>query len=124
MNPLPSNLTEHPEHADDCDGRCRWVVFPNANPAHLARTCVAKKPPLPARKPHRVSPDKLRAFFDTKIIEGASATTADGTQRKRLIKQGGDFKVCRRYYADPLGLWSDVYVGTLAGAVAFYNGMG
>lgn len=78
-------------------------------------------------RPHRIDTTDLIPFFNGYVIEAASATTADGTQRKRLIKRGdGTYGTQRRYTAE-IGLgggWTDVYAGTdLSEAVRVYNSL-
>ena len=55
---------------------------------------------LTHRTPHRIEFSEIATFFAFHEIEAASATTADGTQRKRLIKRGGFYIVSRRYLAE------------------------
>ena len=77
--------------------------------------------------PHRIVSADLVTFFNDYVVEGASATTADGTQRKRLVHRGdGSYATQRRYLAE-VGLgagWTDVYQGAdLDEAVRVYNGL-
>lgn len=72
---------------------------------------------------HRVTLEEMGSFFQDKLIEGASATTLDGTQRKSLCKQGNDYLVRRRYFAGTDRKWEVVYKGSLDEAVRIYNGM-
>ena len=78
--------------------------------------------------PHKVSYLSMRAFFDENEVTAASATTADNTQRKRLVMRGaGVFVVKRAYWpkSNAPAEWEDVYVGpALSKAVAAYNGLG
>ena len=55
----------------------------------------------------------------------ASATTADGTQRKHLDVRIGShgYRVQRRYFEDN-GEWDTIYSGTsCAEAIKYYNGL-
>lgn len=79
-------------------------------------------------RPHRIDATEMVAFLDAHYVEYASATTADGTQRKSIGRQGtGHYVVSRRYLS--VAAQEDgpqvVYVGTDANeAVRLYNGLG
>ena len=83
--------------------------------------------------PHRIDEATMAAFFNDYIVEGASATTADGSQRKRLVQRarraerGGITYIVQRRYIAEVGLgggWTDVYSGSdLDEAVRFYNSL-
>jgi len=74
-------------------------------------------------RPEPLDAQEMRDYFDKSRILGAAGKTADGTQVKRLFKEGAEFKVTRRYLVEPVR-WEEVYSGDLSGAVNFYNGMG
>lgn len=75
--------------------------------------------------PHRIDETTMAAFFKDYVVEGASATTADGTQRKRLVHRGdGSYATQRRYILGIGDGWADVYAGTdLSEAVRVYNSL-
>jgi hypothetical protein len=74
-------------------------------------------------RPHKIEVHEMLTFFVNHEVEGASATTADGTQRKTLLRKGGVYLVRRRYLVagekDQV-----VYQGeNLEEAVRSYNGL-
>lgn len=81
--------------------------------------------PRPPREPHRVVVTAIRDYVRRHQLELASATTADGTQRKRLYRHGpAMYMVARRYVTgrEPeVVVWSG---RSLDEAVRRYNGLG
>lgn len=76
-------------------------------------------------RPHNITAAEMAIFFGETEVVAASATTADGTQRKRLLRRGsGLYITCRRYIGEN-GDWQPVYSGPdLDEAVRMYNGLG
>ena len=76
-------------------------------------------------QPHHVGVPELATFFAEQVTVGASATTADGMQRKELVRKGdGTYVVRRKYLVDPLidQEWWAAYEGLfLETAVTEYN---
>lgn len=81
------------------------------------------------RKPHQVSEIQMATFFREHDVEGASATSTDGTYRKRLIRKGGlssaIYQVTRTYIdGTPASEQKPVIVeqtGSLSLAIYAYN---
>ena len=104
--------THADEREDDSD-----IYDPPADWAKDQRRC-------PMKQPHKIDATVLN---DMAPIRVASAETADGTQHKFLYAAVGkaEFRVCRRYTAEPGSSQTCVHEGTdLAEAIRIYNGMG
>ena len=75
--------------------------------------------------PHKVTVKELWKYEEDRWDNFASATTADGTQRKHLDVRIGShgYRVQRRYFEDN-GEWDTIYSGTsCAEAIKYYNGL-
>ena len=70
-------------------------------------------------EPHRVMPNELQGFFAEERIVGASASTVDRSQRKRLCFGTTGYTTERRYTDS--NTWEVIYTGTLKGATDAYN---
>lgn len=79
---------------------------------------------MPNRPPHKIDAFEMATFLASQVVQVASATTADGTQRKQVSCRGGNtYLVERRYIGE--GQWQTVYEGPdLVEATRFYNGLG
>ena len=78
-------------------------------------------------QPHRVTVDEIESIKGAKPVTLTFATTADRTQRKRLLGYVGKahYEVARRYYFEWEKGWKTVYSGdSLEEAVHAYNRLG
>lgn len=75
----------------------------------------------PPREPHRVSYADVLRHFDEAVVIAASATTADRTQRKRLVRRGDKYLVMRRYLSAGEGWEVVIESNILSAAVDAYN---
>ena len=76
--------------------------------------------------PHKVTVKELWKYEEDRWDNFASATTADGTQRKHLDVRIGShgYRVQRRYFAEKPDTWATIYEGRdLEEAVRIYNGL-
>lgn len=74
---------------------------------------------------HKVDALEMGRFFESHTVVGASATTVDRTQRKRLSCRGGITFVVDRYFAGEDNGWQELYAGPdLAYATRLYNDLG
>lgn len=74
-------------------------------------------------RPHKINVSEIRAYLEAHVLEVASATTADRTQRKRLLRKGSaTIIVDRRYLVEREP--QVVYEGTdLDEAIRVYNSL-
>ena len=73
---------------------------------------------------HRIEDiEKMRDFFDGTLAQGASATTADGTQHKALLMKGNREYVVQRRYLNSISETCEVVYsgGSLRCAIDAYN---
>lgn len=76
-------------------------------------------------RPHKLDLGVMADFFNTTEVEAASATTADGTQRKRLLRRGNSTYVVTRRYLGSDESTQEVYEGpSLPDAITAYNRLG
>ncbi len=74
-------------------------------------------------RPHKIDAAEIASYLEAHVLEVASATTADRTQRKRLLRKGGSTLIVDRRYLverEP----QVIYTGTdLEEAVRVYNSL-